>query len=295
MIRSPLDSSSATGGPPLILNLCVNGMVPTRDMTPNVPITPSEIADDVLRCAEIGVTTVHMHARDPDGRPTHRKEVYAEIIGRIREHRSDLVLGVSCSGRERPDFEPRSEVLDLEDDLKPDMASLTTSSLNFARQASVNAPDVVQRLAERMTERGILPELEIFDLGMANYAGYLLDRGILRGPLYANLFFGNVATAQCSLLDMAAMTNAMPAGTTIAFGGIGRCQRAVATTAIAAGLGVRIGIEDNIFADHARTRLATNLSMVEQVHHLAELHERPIMSPQQFRDAFGMERSECHR
>ncbi len=280
---------------PLILNLCVNGMVPMREMTPHVPITPAEIAEDVLRCAEVGVTTVHMHARDENGRPTHRKEVYAEIIGRIREHRPDLVLGVSCSGRERPEFEPRSEVLDLHGDLKPDMASLTTSSLNFARQASINEPDTVQRLAERMAERGIMPELEIFDLGMANYANYLLDRGTLRGPLYANLFFGNVATAQCSLLEMAALAGAMPSGTTIAFGGIGRCQRSVTTTAIAMGFGVRVGIEDNIFLDDRRTVLATNLTMVEQVHRLASIHERPIMTPQQFRDAFGMETVACLR
>ena len=271
---------------PLILNLCVNGMVPTRDLTPHVPISPEEIAGDVLRCAELGVTTVHMHARDENGRPTHRKEVYAEIIGRIREHRPDLVLGVSCSGRERPEFDPRSEVLDLTGDLKPDMASLTTSSLNFARQASINAPDTVQRLAERMAERGILPELEVFDLGMANYVRYLADRGALRGPLYANLFFGNVATAQCSLLDMAALTGAMPVGTAIAFGGIGRCQRTVAATAIAMGFGVRIGIEDNIFLDEGRTRLATNIDMVSMVHRVAELHERPIMTPTEFRHRF---------
>jgi 3-keto-5-aminohexanoate cleavage enzyme len=170
--------------------------------------------------------------------------------------------------------------------LKPDMASLTTSSLNFVRQASINAPDTVQRLAERMAERGIMPELEIFDLGMANYAKYLLDRGTLRGPLYANLFFGNVATAQCSLLDMAALAGAMPGGTIIGFGGIGRCQRSVTTTAIAMGFGVRVGIEDNIFLDDRRTVLATNLTMVERVHRLAVMHERPIMTPTEFRHRF---------
>lgn len=271
---------------PVILNLCVNGMVPTREMTPHVPITPDEIADQVLACAEVGITTVHMHARDESGHPTHRKEIYGEIIARIRAGRPDLVLGVSCSGRERPAFEPRSEVLDLDGDLKPDMASLTTSSLNFARQASVNAPDTVRRLAERMNERGILPELEIFDLGMASYAKYLAERGVLRGPLYANLFFGNIATAQPTLLDMAALVGAMPSDTAIAFGGIGRCQRSVAAIAVAAGFGVRIGIEDNIYADDGRTRLATNLDMIKMVHHLADLHERPIMTPMEFRGRF---------
>lgn len=280
---------------PIILNLCVNGMIPTRAMTPHVPITPAEIAADVLECASLGVTTVHLHARDEQGLPTHRREIYAEIIERIRTQRPELVLGVSCSGRSVSELEARAEVLDLEDDLKPDMASLTTSSLNFSRQASINAPDTVRGLAERMRDRDILPELEIFDLGMANYAKYLLDRESLRRPLYANLFFGNVATAQPNLLDMAALVGAMPADTAIAFGGIGQCQRSVAAIAIAAGFGVRIGIEDNIFADDGRTRLATNRSMVEMVHRLASLHERPVMTSTQFRERFQLRAVPCHR
>lgn len=278
---------------PLIINLCVNGMIPTREMTPHVPITPEEIAEDVLGCADRGVTTIHIHARDGTGAPTHRRDVYAEIIERIRSRRPDLVLGVSCSGRNISEFEARAEVLDLEADLRPDMASLTTSSLNFSRQASVNAPDTLRRLAERMRDRGILPELEIFDLGMANYAKYLVDRGAIHAPLYANLFFGNVATAQPNLLDMAALVGAMPAGSTIAFGGIGSCQRSVAAIAIAAGFGVRIGIEDNIYADHGRTRLATNRSMVEMVHELAAMHERPVMTPTQFRQKFNLGTLPC--
>jgi uncharacterized protein (DUF849 family) len=257
-------------------------------MTPHVPITPEEIARDVLDCAEVGVTTVHLHARDENGRPTHKREVYGDILARIREQRPDLVLGVSCLGRQDPNIEPRSEVLDLTGDLRPDMASLTTSSLNFSRQASVNAPDTVRRLAERMCERGILHELEVFDLRMANYAKYLLEHGSIREPLYANLFFGNVATAQDSLSDMAALVAAMPHGATISFGGIGRCQRSVAAIAVAAGYGVRVGIEDNIYADDARKRLATNRSLVEMVHQLAALHERPIMTSSEFRETFGL-------
>src|SRR6185295_125809 len=110
----------------------------------------------------------HLHARDEHDRPTHSKDVYARIIAGIREQRPDLVLCVSCSGRRAPEFAPRAEVLDLDGDLAPDMASLSLSSLNFSRQASVNAPDVVVALAERMGERGIRPEVEIFDLGMVS-------------------------------------------------------------------------------------------------------------------------------
>lgn len=259
-------------------------MIPTKDMTPHVPVTPEEIARDVLRCAEAGITSVHLHARDESGRPTHRKAIYGEIIGRIRDQREDLVIGVSCSGRDVQEIERRAEVLELTGDLKPDLASLTTSSLNFARQASMNAPDVVRGLAERMREAGITPELEIFDLGMANVVRYLAERGVLSAPFHANVFFGNVATAQADLMSMAALANALPAGTSIAFGGIGDVQHDVMASAVAHGFGVRIGIEDNIYADPRRTELATNPGHIEWVHGLIKHLGREVESPAAFRE-----------
>jgi 3-keto-5-aminohexanoate cleavage enzyme len=268
---------------PVSINLCPTGMVPTRSMSPHVPLTPEEIAADVLRCAEIGVTSVHLHARGPDGRPTHRKEVYGRIIGLIREQRDDLVLGVSCSGRDVSELEARAEVLTLDGDLKPDMASLTTSSLNFSSQASMNAPDVVRGLAERMRDAGIVAELEIFDLGMASYVGYLAERDVLVPPFHANVFFGNVASAQLRPSEIGAVLAALPARTSIAFAGIGRVQRRAVAMGIALGHGVRIGLEDNLYEDDARSTLATNPGLIAWVHELAALLERTVESPVELR------------
>lgn len=272
----------------LVLNLCPTGMVPTRDMSPHVPLTPDEIVRDVVACAERGITSVHLHARDEHGAPTHRKDVYARIVAGIREARPDVVLGVSTSGRVDPSLEPRAEVLTLDGDLRPDMASLTTSSLNFARSASVNAPDVVRGLAERMRDAGIKPELEIFDLGMARYVGYLVERGVLVPPLYAHVFFGNVATAHATLSDMSAMVAALPPDTIIGFGGIGRAQRVTASVALAMGYGVRIGLEDNLYADDAREVLATNPGLVGMVHDAAVLHERTLVDGHTLRARLGI-------
>jgi len=272
----------------LIVNLCPTGMIPMKAMTPHVPISPDEIVRDVLACAEVGITSVHLHAREPDGAPSSRPEVFAEIIAGIRELRTDIVLGVTTSGRTDPSLEPRSAVLALSGDLRPDMASLTTSSLNFARSASMNAPDVVRGLAERMRDAGIKPELEIFDIGMARYVGYLVERGVLIAPLYANVFFGNVATAHAELSDMAALVTALPPDTIIGFGGIGQAQRATASVAVALGYGVRIGLEDNIYADDGRTRLATNVDLVQDVHERARFHERSLLSGPLLRERLGI-------
>ena len=273
---------------PLILNLAPTGMVPTREMSEHVPLQPAEVVADVLRCAEQGITVAHLHARDEHDEPTHSKDAYARIISGIREQRPDLVLCVSCSGRRAPEFAPRAEVLDLDGDLAPDTASLTLSSLNFPRQASVNAPDVVVALAERMSERGIRPELEIFDLGMVALLGWMLERGILDVPAQANLLFGNLATAQGDLPDIGALVGRLPAGTIWSLAGLGATQLPVAGVAAAAAPGVRIGLEDNLWLDAERTQPATNLDLVGRVHALAEAQGRTIMTPAELRTKLGL-------
>ena len=272
----------------MILNLAPTGMVPTREMSEHVPLQPAEVVADVLRCAEQGITVAHLHARDEHDEPTHSKDVYARIISGIREQRPDLVLCVSCSGRRVPDFAPRAEVLDLEGDLAPDMASLTLSSLNFPRQASVNAPDVVVALAERMSERGIRPEVEIFDIGMVAVLRRLQERGVLGAPAQVNLLFGNLATAQADLPDIGALVGRLPAGTIWSLAGLGAAQLPVAGIAVAAAPGVRIGLEDNLWLDAKRTLPATNLELVGRVHALAETQGRTIMTPAELRTALGL-------
>jgi 3-oxoadipate:acetyl-CoA acetyltransferase len=272
----------------LILNLTPTGMIPTKKMTPHVPITPEEIVADVRRCHEIGITMVHLHARDEQGQPTHRAEIYGKIIAGIRRFAPDLVICVSLSGRSTQDIDKRAEPLLLEGDLKPDMGSLTLSSLNFPSQASINSPETVKELASRMMKLGILPELEIFDLGMVNYAKYLIEKRLLAPPFYANLFLGNVAGAQLDLAHAGLMVRDLPADTLWSFGGIGDAQLGANTLAIATGGGVRVGLEDSIFYDSERAVLATNEHLVKRIHRLAHEFKRPVMKPAALRDLLGL-------
>lgn len=263
--------------------LAPTGMVPTRAMTPHVPLTPDEIARDVASAAAIGITSVHLHARDADGEPTWEREVYARIIGAVREAAPDIVINVSTSGRSWSELEKRADVLALDGDLKPDIASLTLSSLNFMSGASVNAPEVVRGLARIMLDRGIVPELEIFDLGMVNVAHVLRKEGLLPGPLVANLFFGNVAGMQATLPEVGLAVDRLPAGSLWSGAGLGDFQLTAQSLAVAAGGGVRVGLEDGIWFDRGRTRVATNPMLVERVHALLELHDRVPMKPDELR------------
>ena len=272
---------------PAPIVLAPTGMVPTKAMTPHVPITPEEIARDVAAAAAIGITSVHLHARGEDGTPTWEREVYARIVGGVRELVPDVVINVSTSGRTWSELERRADVLALDDDLKPDMASLTLSSLNFLGGASVNSPEVIRGLAGIMRERGIVPELELFDFGMVNFAHVLRKEGLVPTSAVANLFFGNVAGMQASLSEVGLAVERLPQGSLWAGAGLGDFQLTAQSLAIAAGGGVRVGLEDGIWWDRDRTTLATNRWLVERVHALLELHGRRMMTPDELRAHLG--------
>jgi len=263
-----------------IINFCPTGMVPMKQMTPHVPVSAQEIIEQTHEAYEIGITIVHLHARNHDESPTWLGTVYRQIFDGVRKYCPDLVICGSTSGRQWSDFEKRAEVIML----RPDMCSLTLSSMNFMHQASINAPDMVIRLASTMAEYGVIPELECFDLGMINYGHYLIRKGILTGPFYWNLLFGNIAGFQATLPHIAAAVSSIPESHFIGMAGLGSDQIKVHGTTIAMGYGVRVGIEDNIWLDQNRTQKATNSDLIHKVHQLIQLHERVYMTGREFKN-----------
>ena len=262
-----------------IINFSPTGMVPTKAMTPHVPITPAEIVEQVHEAYELGITLVHIHARDEDGAATWDPKVYQRIFEGVRRHCPELVIGASTSGRNFPEFEKRSAVIEL----RPDMCSLTLSSLNFVAQASPNPPDMIRGLAQKMKEYGVKPEFECFDLGMINYGLYLIRKGLAEKPFYWNLFFGNIAGMQSSLAQIGvALAEIRGEDHYVALGGIGRSQLPVNATAIANGYGVRTGLEDNIWFDPEETIKATNTDLLKRVHSLIELNQKALLTAAEF-------------
>lgn len=271
-----------------IFNFTPTGMIPTKEMTPHVPIRPEEIIKDVLEAVELGINMVHLHAREYDtGFPTYKKEIYEEIICGIRKENKDLVICVSTSGRNFSEFEKRSECLDLPGELKPDFGSLTLSSLNFNHQASVNAPQMIKALAQKMLDNNIRPELEAFDLGMINYANYLIGKGLIKPPYYFNLILGNIACAQANLLSLGLMIKELPSGSIWSAGGIGNWQLKMNAMSIMEGGGVRVGLEDNIYFDDDRKQLAENRQLVERIAGIARVLGKLPYSPKEAREILG--------
>lgn len=263
----------------LIVQLAPTGMVPTKKDTPHVPITPKEIAVDTYKAYRLGVSVVHIHARDEEGQPTYKKEIYGEIIARIKEKCPDIVVCASTSGRKFAALDQRAEVLDL----KPDMASLTVGSLNFPADTSINSIDTIKELAARMAQKGVKPELEIFESGFINTAKYLARKGYFKPPLHFNLLLGSLGSIPADLRDHVYLVESIPQGDTWAATGIGRFQARINVAAILMGGHVRVGIEDSIYYDYGKRELATNEKLVKRIVKIAKELGRDIATPEEAR------------
>ncbi|MDY6964400.1 MAG: 3-keto-5-aminohexanoate cleavage protein [Halobacteriota archaeon] len=271
----------------LIINVALTGMVPTKKDSPFVPTTVDEIIEDAIKCASVGASILHIHARDSDEAPTYKAEAYAEIIEGIRSKCPDVIICVTTSGRTYGEFEKRSEVLELRDHVKPDMASLTLGSINFPDQTSINEPETILRLAKKMKSVGIKPELEVFDTGMINTARYLYRKGVIEPPFYFNILFGSIYATQARMSDLCYLVSQLPQGSIWAGAGIGIFQLIINSASVIMGGNVRTGIEDNIWYDHEKTELTTNVKTIQRVCEIAAIIGREIATPSETRKMLG--------
>ncbi len=272
----------------LIINACLTGMVLRRKDTPHLPISAEEIVADARRCYEAGASVVHLHARDCNEDPAYSKEAYRDMVIAIRRQCPDIIVNLTTSGRNYSEFEKRSQVLELEGEARPDLASLTTGSMNFPKQASVNSPEMIIALAQKMQANDIKPELEIFETGMINYALYLRKKNILREPLYFNLLLGVLGAMPARIKDLNHLLETLPASCTWGATGIGRYQLPVNIASILLGGHVRVGLEDNIYFDTARTQFATNAGLVKRLADFARFIGREVASAREARKMLGL-------
>jgi 3-keto-5-aminohexanoate cleavage enzyme len=275
-----------SGYEPMIINVALTGAVSTKSDNPNVPITPEEFAASAIECARAGASIVHVHVRDEEGRPAHRRDLYERAIAPIREAVPQIVICVTTSGRVDADPEKRMTGLELEPPLKPDMASLTLGSFNFPTTVSHNPPDVIEALLRRMQERGIKPELEVFELGMVNTAHMLIERGLIDPDPYVNILLGSPGAAPAFVGHLAAIVERLPDEAVWAAAGIGAFQRPMVVAAAAMGGNVRTGLEDS--PKWPDGTLPTNHEAVELAVSAARLVGREISTPSETRRRLGL-------
>lgn len=275
----------------LIINLAPTGAVSDPARNSKVPVTEDAIFADVLIGARLGISMVHLHVREADGRPSASAQRFADLISRIRSHpeTARLIVCGTTSGRHGQSDQERAAVLRLPKDVRPDMGSLTLGSLNFPGVSSINTPETIRFLAKTMLEHGVQPELEIFDVGMIHFAHVLIREELIQPPYYFNLLLGNIAGCQASLQEVATLVGLLPAPCLWALAGIGRSQKAALGLGCVQAPGVRVGLEDNLWRlDTPERQAASNADLIQWVTCLASSYGRTLSRPEDVRRRLRM-------
>jgi 3-keto-5-aminohexanoate cleavage enzyme len=261
---------------PTIITVAITGSVPRKENNPAVPITPEEQIESTQAAFEAGATVAHIHVRNDDQSPTSDPARFARVQEGLRRHCPGLIIQFSTGGRSGKGSE-RGMMLDL----APDMASLSTGSVNFPTIIYENHPTLIAELAARMKRFGVKPEIEVFDLSMLYQAVRMAEEGLLESPLHVQFVFGiknaMPAIRQVLEFEVSELRRLMPRATWAA-AGIGAAQLEVNRWTLELGGHCRTGLEDNVRFD--RTRLASsNAELVKRVADLcADYGTRPATS-----------------
>jgi 3-keto-5-aminohexanoate cleavage enzyme len=248
-----------------------------RDATPHIPYTPRELADEAVRCSEAGATMVHLHVREDDGTPSQRAELFDETMRRIRS-RCAILVQFSTGGAVGMSVAERADAVKL----RPDMATLTTGSVNFGDGVFLNSPQDVRAIAEQLREFGVRPEIECFDTGMVDAALRLAKDGLVDLPAHFNFVLGMPGGMGGSERHLDFIRSLVPAECTWSVAGIGRWEIPLARHAIAHGGHVRVGLEDNLYAQKG-VLAKGSFELVAQVAAMAQEAGRPLATVAQAR------------
>jgi 3-keto-5-aminohexanoate cleavage enzyme len=270
---------------PCIITVAITGSVPTKNDNPAVPITVPEQIESTHAAYEAGAALVHVHVRNDDGSTSSDPEKFGRFLEGLRRHCPDMIVQFSTGGRSGMGKE-RGGMLPL----KPEMASLTTGSVNFARIIYENHPTLIHDLAASMLEHGIKPEIEIFDLAMLYNAAALVAEGLLKAPVHVQFVLGIPgalpADRQVLEFELAQLARVLP-GATWTAAGVGRHQLAVNEWALELGGHCRTGLEDNLRFDKDRLAVS-NAELVARVASLAGEYGRMVATPREARRILGL-------
>ncbi len=243
----------------LIITAALTGAEVTKDIQPNLPVTPDEIAEAAYECYLAGASIVHVHARDEEGNPTQSYDVYKEIKEKI-EAKCNVIVQPSTGGATWHTPEERLQPVEL----KPEMATLSCGTCNFGTDVFMNTQDAMDKFASRMKELGVKPELEVFERGMIENGKRLIKKGLVDSPAHFDFVLGVPGAMSGHPEDLMYMRSCLPEDATWTVAGIGRFETPLATMAILLGGHVRVGFEDNVY--YSKGVLAkSNAELVERV------------------------------
>ena len=271
-----------SAAPPMVITAALVGAETTREQTPYLPITPEEIGVEAAKCREAGAAMVHIHVRTPDGKPSQDTELFRQAIREIRK-RCDILVQTSTGGAVGMSVDERCGPLRLTGEDRPDMATLSTGTVNFGEDVFWNPRPLVRDIARRIQALGLKPEFECFDVGMIDAALAIAKEGLAELPGHFDFVLGvpGALSAREDALDF--MVHSIPAGCTWTVAGVGRHQLPFAELAAKKGGNARVGLEDNIYLSKG-VLAKGSYELVAAAAESAKKHGRTLATPQQARE-----------
>ena len=249
----------------VIITAALTGGATPKELNENLPITPEEIAEDAYRCWKAGAAIVHLHMRNDDGTGSADPKRFRRTIELIRAHEDcDVVINCTNIAHLGPD-------LTIEDRIRPfievpgiEMGSFDAGSINWGCNATFrNPPEMLDRLSALYTEKGIIPEQEIFDIGMIGNCEYYAKKGQLPTPMYFQFVLGVLGGAPATVDNLLHLVRMLPEGSHWSAFGIGKHHLPIMYAALALGAdGIRVGLEDCVL--YSKGVKATNLMLVQR-------------------------------
>lgn len=268
----------------LIITAAICGAEVTKEQNPAVPYTVAEIQREAKSAYDAGASIIHLHVREDDGTPTQDKARFKACIDAIKEVCPDAIVQPSTGGA--------VGMTDLER-LQPtelpgiEMATLDCGTVNFGGdEVFVNTENTIKNFGKIMIERGIKPEVEVFDKGMVDYAIRYAKQGFIKEPMHFDFVLGVQMSATAR--DLSFMVDSIPTGSTWTVAGVGRHEFPMAAIAIAMGGHVRVGFEDNVYMSKG-VLAKSNGELVSRVVRIANELGREIATPKEARQILGLE------
>ncbi|MFN3557082.1 MAG: 3-keto-5-aminohexanoate cleavage protein [Bacteroidales bacterium] len=268
----------------LIITAAICGAEVLKEHNPAVPYTVEECAREAKLAYDAGASIIHLHVRHDDGTPTQDKKRFKEVMDAIYKLCPDVIIQPSTGGAVGMTDDERLQPTEL----NPEMATLDCGTLNFGGdEVFMNTENTIKYFAERMIERGIKPELEVFDKSMIDMALRLHKKGFIQVPMHFDFVMGVNGGISGELRDFVFLRHSIPAGATYTVAGIGRYEFPLAMAAIIDGGHVRVGFEDNVYISKG-VLAKSNGELVEKVVRMSRELGRDIANPQEARQILGL-------
>ena len=292
----------------IIITAALTGAIHTPTMSPNLPITPDELAEEARRASEAGATVVHVHARDPEtGQPSADSNLFREILSKIKS-KCDAVICTTTGGGFGMTVEQRVSVVKA---YSPELASLNAGSLNFALHPVLdkikefkhewepqylamsedfifpNTFKTLREFSEHLAAEETKPELEIYDSGMLNNVAFLLQQGNIKKPIYLQFVLGILGGMQATINNLVFLVNSARdiIGDDFVWSvcAAGKDQFKMCNAALLMGGFARVGLEDNLYLEKGRMAESSG-EQVEKIVRIGKEHGLEPATPAEARE-----------